>query len=168
VFDGVDDYVNFGSTGLDFGTGNFNVSCWIKTSNQSSSGYMGVVSKYDTGTSTGLWIQLTPTNRYVGFGWDGSTYLISTTSVNNGAWRHVSCQRTGATTAEIYVDGVLVSSGAGANSNSNTTVQLDIGRINISGRYFDGTVANTQIYNRALTASEIQQNYQATKTKFKL
>ena len=166
VFDGTDDFANFGSTGLDFGTGNFNVSCWIKTSNQSSSDYMGVVSKYDNATNTGLWIQLTPTNRYVGFGWDGGTYLISTTSVNNGAWRHISCQRTGATTAEIYVDGVLVSSGAGANTNSNTTVQLDIGRINISGRYFDGTVANTKIYNKALSASEILQNYQAEQYRF--
>jgi hypothetical protein len=127
---------------------------------------MGVVSKYDTGASTGLWIQLSPTNRYVGFGWDGSTYLISTTSVNNGAWRHISCQRTGATTAEIYVDGVLVSSGVGANTNSNTAVQLDIGRIAINGRYFDGTVANTQIYNRALSADEIQQNYNATLSNF--
>jgi hypothetical protein len=166
VFDGTDDYVNFGSTGLDFGTGNFNVSCWIKTSNQSSSDYMGVVSKYDDAAGTGLWIQLSPTNRYVGFGWDGGAFLISTTSVNNGAWRHISCQRTGATTAEIYVDGVLVSSGAGANTNSNTTVQLDIGRINISGRYFDGTVANTKIYNKALSASEILQNYQAEQYRF--
>jgi hypothetical protein len=92
--------------------------------------------------------------------------LTSTTSVNNGNWRHISCQRTGATTAEIYVDGVLVSSGAGANTNSNTTTQLDIGRINISGRYFDGNVANTKIYNRALSAAEIQQNYQAEQYRF--
>jgi hypothetical protein len=150
----------------DFGTGNFNVSCWIKTSDIGSGNWAGVVSKYDTGASTGLWIQLNPTNRYVGFGWDGSTYLLSSTSVSNGQWRHISCQRTGASTAEIYVDGVLVASGAGANKNSNSATQLDIGRIAISGRYFNGNIANTKLYNRALTASEIQQNYQATKDKF--
>jgi hypothetical protein len=169
VFDASDDYVNCGTdSSLNFGTGNFNVSCWIKTSNQGTSDYMGVVSKYDGAVGTGLWIQLTPTNRYVGFGWDGGTFLLSTTSVNNGNWRHISCQRTGAITAEIYVDGVLVSTGVGANKSSNTSVSLDVGRIDISGRYFNGNIAGVQLYGKSLTPVEIQQNYITQKTRFGL
>ena len=162
-FDGTDDYINFGVTGFDFGTGNFNVSCWIKTTMTNAS-YTGVVSKYN---GPGLWIQLTPTNKYVGFGWDGSTFLLSTTTpVNNGAWRHISCQRTGSTTAEIYVDGVLITSGVGSSASSDSTHQLDIGRIDVSGRYFDGDISNTMLYNKALTAAEISQNYNAQKNRF--
>jgi hypothetical protein len=169
VCDGIDDYVNCGSSlNLDFGLGNFNVSCWIKTTNSSPSDYMGVISKYNTGTSTGLWIQLNPTNRYVTFGWDGSIFLISNTSVNNGIWRNISCQRTGVSTVEIYVDGILVSSGAGANKSSDSVTSLDVGRINISGRYFNGNIASTVLYNRALSASEVLQNYNAQKSRFNL
>ena len=163
-FDGVDDYVNFGSAGLDFGTGNFNVSCWVKTSTTTAD-YTGIVSKYNSGN--GLWILLSPTSKYVVFGWNGSIFLTSTTTpINNGVWRHISCQRTGATTAEIYVDGVLITSGIGSNTSSNSSAQLDIGRMNVPGRYLNGDVANTKIYNKALTAAEIQQNYQAEQYRF--
>jgi hypothetical protein len=165
-FDGTDDYINFGVTGFNFGTGNFNVSCWIKTTMTSAS-YTGVIAKFNGSDSSGLWVQLTPTNKYVAFGWDGSNFLLSTTTpVNNGVWRHISCQRTGSTTAEIYVDGVLITSGAGSSASSDSTFQLDIGRINISGRYFDGDISNTMLYNKALSAAEILQNYNAQKNRF--
>mgnify|MGYP003627768087 FL=1 len=163
VFDGVDDYVNFGTTGFDFGTGNFNVSLWIKTT-QNNNAYSGIISKF--GSNSGLWIQLNPITKNVWFGWQGSTYLRSYTSVNDGNWHHISCQRTGAATAEIYVDGVLVATGAGSNTSSNSTATLDIGRINISGRYFDGNIADVKLYNKSLTADEILQNYNATLSIF--
>ena len=162
-FDGVDDYVNFGTTGFDFGTGNFNVSLWIKTT-QNNNAYSGIISKF--GSNSGLWIQLNPITKNVWFGWQGSTYLRSYTSVNDGNWHHISCQRTGAATAEIYVDGVLVATGAGSNTSSNSTATLDIGRINISGRYFDGNIADVKLYNKSLTADEILQNYNATLSIF--
>jgi hypothetical protein len=34
--------------------------------------------------------------------------------------------------------------------------------------YFTGYIPNTQIYNRALSATEVLQNYNATKTRFGL
>ena len=37
-----------------------------------------------------------------------------------------------------------------------------------SGRYFKGSVHNVKIYNRALTSSEILQNYDAQKSRFNL
>ena len=52
------------------------------------------------------------------------------------------------------------------NSTSNTE-QLRIGEGN-NGEQFRGNIAIVQIYNRALTASEIQQNYNATKSRFGL
>jgi hypothetical protein len=168
-FDASDDYVNCGTdSSFNFGTGNFNVSCWIKTSSTSGSDWMGVVSKYNNNTSTGLWIQLNPSNRFIGFGWDGGTYHTSTTSVANGEWRYVSCQRTGAESVEIYVDGVLVSTGIGANKSSDSSVSLDVGRIDISGRYFNGNIADVQIYGQSLTAGQILQNFNTQKYRFGL
>jgi hypothetical protein len=162
-FDGVDDYINAGTTGLDFGGGNFNVSLWINTT-QNNAAYTGVIAKY--ASNVGLWIQLNPTTKNVWFGWSGTTYLTSTTSVNNGVWRYISCQRTGDTTAEIYVDGILVASGAGKTGSSNTAQTLDVGRINLAGRYFDGDISNVQLYDRALTATEVLQNYNSQQSRF--
>ena len=50
------------------------------------------------------------------------------------------------------------------NSTSNTE-QLRIGEGN-NGEQFRGNIAQVSIYNRALTASEIQQNYNALKSRF--
>ena len=36
------------------------------------------------------------------------------------------------------------------------------------GYYYNGSIANVQIYNRALSAAEILQNYNATKWRFGL
>lgn len=167
-FDSGNDYINCGNdSSLSFGSGNFNLSLWIKTSSTSGSDWMGVIAKYSGGT--GIWIQLNPSNRYVGFGWTGSNYMTSTTSVASGTWRYISCQRTSSTGGEIYVDGnlVMISSSLPTQS-SDTSVQWDIGRINLSGRYFNGNISQASIYNRELTPQQILQNYNATKGRFGL
>ncbi len=45
---------------------------------------------------------------------------------------------------------------------------LNIGRGFANGRYFQGRIAHTQIYNKALTASEIKQNFNAARSRFGL
>jgi hypothetical protein len=55
------------------------------------------------------------------------------------------------------------------NISSGTTpnVPLYIARFTGAGGYeFNGKIANTRIYNKALTSDEVQQNYQSTKDKF--
>jgi len=43
---------------------------------------------------------------------------------------------------------------------------IRIGRRWDIGDYFPGNISNAKVYNRALSATEVQQNYQATKDKF--
>ena len=70
----------------------------------------------------------------------------------------------------FYVNGVNVwSAGApGATTGSN----LELGRANYlngaGSRFFTGKIAQASVYNRALTAAEIQQNFNATKARFGL
>ena len=67
-------------------------------------------------------------------------------------------------TNDIYINGVLSNS---INSNVNISVStVNIGRWQNGGRYFNGDIASAQIYNRALTAAEVLQNYNATKGRF--
>ena len=170
VFDGSNDYVTCGNGSLlNFGRNNFNISCWIKTS-ATNAEYSSIISKYNNAQSAGPWIQLSNnSSKFVVFGIDGSNFLTSSTSVNNNVWRNISCQRTGLTNLEIYVDGVLVSSENNtANVDCTQTENLVIGAMNLTSlqRWFSGNISNVTIYNRALSAAEVAQNYDALKVRY--
>ena len=65
----------------------------------------------------------------------------------------------------MYVDGTTAGSSTGYfNSNSYTNY---VGR-RAAGQYFSGSIANIGIYNKALSSSEVQQNYNAQKARFGL
>jgi hypothetical protein len=71
-----------------------------------------------------------------------------------------------------YVNGGLDASfnisAVGNISSSNT---FDIGRnvaFNDPKAWFTGSIYSVQVYNRALSASEIAQNYNAQKSRFNL
>ena len=166
-FDGVDDYVNCGSPStLNFGTGNFNLSCWVNIPSTSGADLIGIISRYVAATAAGFWIQLNPGNRYVAFGWDGNNFITSSTSAGGGQWKFISCQRTGSTSAEVYVNGISVASSSSMPSGTSNGQQIDIGRIDIAGRYSAGNISQVQIYNRALSAAEVSQNFNALRARF--
>jgi hypothetical protein len=105
------------------------------------------------------------------YGSSGSTggHLPSTTSVTRNAWNHVVWTYDGAyirwylngvldkISSQVYTLGTLTVGsyiGIGAESNSNY------------GRMLDGYVSSCRVYNRALNASEVSQNYEQSKTEF--
>ncbi len=77
-------------------------------------------------------------------------------SPSNNHWHHIVATQTG-TTASLYVDGVLVNTATVA-AIGNGSGPIYIGRYN-SGYYFNGSIDDVRIYNRALSAQEVQQLY---------
>ena len=78
-----------------------------------------------------------------------------------------------AKTISIYVNGSLgivktVSFGSNSIIMGIPTLDDNIGRLSSGVQHFNGKISNLTVYNRALTAQEIQQNYNATKTRFGL
>jgi hypothetical protein len=70
----------------------------------------------------------------------------------------------------IYVyqnGGFYAQSGTGVQLTTNTN-PLYLGSNGGSNYFLDGTMANVYLYNRALTSSEVAQNYNATKSRFGL
>jgi hypothetical protein len=101
---------------------------------------------------------------------DGSgwiyTNLPSTTQIAPNTWFHVIVTVQSGGQAKVYVNGILENT---INIGSGTTpsVPLYIARFTGAGGYeFNGKIANTRIYSKALSSSEVQQNYQSTKDKF--
>ena len=71
------------------------------------------------------------------------------------AWTHLAGTHDGAT-LRLYVNGVQVSSIASPGSVAVSTGALRIGGNMVWNEWFDGLIDEVRIYNRALTATEIQ------------
>jgi hypothetical protein len=96
-----------------------------------------------------------------------NTNLIGATVLTYGIFYHVTVT-VNINTVTLYLNGV---------QDATTTVGFNIGswtqRMGIGRRsttrdewYFNGNIATVQIYNRALSTPEIQQNYNATKNRY--
>jgi hypothetical protein len=70
-------------------------------------------------------------------------------------WTHLAMTYDGAT-LRLYVNGVQVSNVARSGALATSKRALEIGGDSIYGHYFAGTIDEVRIYNRALTAGEIQ------------
>jgi hypothetical protein len=166
VFDGTNDYVTFNSlttSSLGLTTSNgATLSCWLK---------LTLLSRW-TGVFT-FW----STPGYADFGWD-----IEPTN-NLRMWKGGPSTKSSLSNySGIWANYVLVSNSSGTifyiNSNQFATTLIS-GNIPSSsgnnlmyGGHWDfpiqGNSSSISIYNRALTASEIQQNFNATKSRYGL
>ena len=121
-------------------------------------------------SSTGIWFLKHRSglgNRLVMHGFDGVNPRVDITSTNvvpDAENAYVAVTFNG-TSYQLYINGVAdgnsVSDNAVAASNDNY-----IGRQGSSGTYLLGDVPVLKIYNKALSATEIKQNYNAYKNRF--
>ncbi len=160
-FDGVDDYVDCGNdSSLDI-TDNITISLWFYSESWAPRhGYNGLISKRE--------------NFYLGLDWeiyydrnhreirlyDGSVVTFDNLNVNPSlnTWHHLVITKNG-TIATFYLDGIL-------KGTDTTSLSWDRGasvRIGVIGLDrldcgFNGLIDEVRIYNRALSAEEIQAN----------
>lgn len=161
-FDGTNDYINFGTLTANT-TGSATVSCWIKTTMTSQAMPLSV-NAYGV-----IYINRFTTSGYILPFFDGTTGNntsadISTISVNDGLWHMITGTNNGTVTS-IYIDGQFDKS-----YNETYAVSTDIYNSiggQISFNFFAGSISQAHIYNRALTAQEILQNYNATKGRYR-
>jgi hypothetical protein len=177
VFNGVNQYVDVANTSaLDFTNTSGTISVWCKYSTVNSGGaYM--LSK--TMDATGGW-GVTIANTGVPYfeiknNASGATacYRFANKAYNDGTWHNIVSVFTTSTTVvanntiNMYVDGTL--SNAALNQilvyGGNTAGTIQLSRRTL-GDYYNGNISNVQIYNRALTAAEVLQNYNAVKARF--
>jgi hypothetical protein len=194
VFDGVDDYIDNIGTVNDynfiFSTGTFSVSFWVKKAANNTR--YGIAGNTFTNTEKGYTILLEYGisgfgNNCLRFSVPGNaanTRLIAGSTADNTItstdWTHCmfTCQNP-SKIGQWYINGVSSTTttrvGTG-NANQGTYYSgpaartLNVGRVNWTSTLipFNGNIAQFSIYNRALSATEVLQNYNATKTRFGL
>ena len=164
-FDGTDDYINCGDdTSFDI-TSAITVEAWIKTN-------VALLLQHIVGRDDGtnrnyiLVIQADGTPNWVL--WVSNAAKERTGSlVTAGTWYHLVGTYDGAQSI-LYTNAVAGSPLAVTGAIDNDDVSLTMGSRAVSlDRDFDGIIGEVRIYNRALTPLEIQNNYLATKWRYK-
>ncbi len=144
-------------------TTDFTVSFFVKTTqNYTTDGdfYMGcsLLNGEESGMDPNDWGITYLANKIAfGAGYTGGTSTFkSISTVNDGQWRHVCCTRNSSTgTMNIYIDGVLETTGSGPTGSRTAPSVLHIGDTKWSGATFNGQIDNMKIYNQVLSSSEI-------------
>lgn len=81
--------------------------------------------------------------------------VLGTSGPPLNAWTHLAFTYDGAT-ERLYVNGVLVTSRAQTGAISASNGVLHIGGDSVWGEHFQGLIDEVRIYNRTLSAAEIQ------------
>jgi len=139
------------------------VECWIYWQNGSDD---GIIAKWSGTTKRSyMFYKLNSTTARFYLSTDGSnqTNISVYTSFSEGNWYHIVGTYDGAN-MKTYTNGVLFNTTALTGNIFGNDKPLEIGRFdeNDSLIMSDG-IAQPRIYNRALTAEEVQRNYNAGK-----
>jgi hypothetical protein len=176
VFNGSNTTVNLASTSsLQFlNRASYTLESWVyPTANPGANNYTGIINResnpgagrdgynmYLVGSagSTVYWFtERFTTGTYVPV----NIALDQSVVVNN--WQHMVGVYDG-TTLYLYRNGVVVGSAASTGNITNTTATLQIGRRDTN--YFTGRIPVAKIYNTALTANQVVQNFNALRGRY--
>jgi hypothetical protein len=167
VFNGTNSVTNLSS--INFGSGEFTVNYWL-TKNSRLYRYVHDLGGLNTGSiafGPGTGAALTASAALNVYG--GSKILAIGTELGT-SWYPIntpfelSVTRSGSV-SKLYLNGSLIytDTATGTYGGASTSKIGDYGG---GGFPFDGIIYNVKFYNRALSASEVLQNYNATKWRF--
>ena len=165
LFDGTDEYVHGGDTAGSI-TNPCSIAIWFKAtgvpSNNDTAG--GALFAQSNDFHHGIFISMSWAYSRILF----STYVnnsinSSTNSVSQNDYHYITGRQDGAV-QQIFLNGELIASRSYTSAPYAANPAYQIGRWGMGSyqRYCNGYIYNLSLYNRALTADEIRQNYEAT------
>jgi hypothetical protein len=165
TFDATDDYIDIGASSIIDNLNEFTVCVWIKTGTGTTE--RGIISKGPTnefsGVTTDGW-SLRIRLGVPGFSLrkaDNSGYsdIFNGTNIENDTWCMITGSFDSATVLKRYLNTTLEQQTTMGQSYYKNTHSLKIGVLN--SRELNGELSTVLLYNRALSQSEIAQNYES-------
>jgi hypothetical protein len=154
-FDGINDWITVGdANSLDLTTG-MTLEAWVRPT--AAGNWSTVLLKEQASNyAYGIYAN-TGTNRPSGNAVTGGADhdVRGTAALALNTWTHVAFTYSGSSLS-LYVNGTQVATQAATGSIATSTGVVRIGGNSIWGEYFAGLIDEVRIYNRSLTAGEIQ------------
>ena len=183
TFDGFDEYAKISSPSPLSSTKIFTFEIWVNftsiTGNFGPSNKAAFLFAGGTGSGSGqpefgVWSanasSFTPNTLYFGRGGGGTSGSLSinvSSLMSNGNWYQIVLVRSTSNAQIVYLNGSSI--GTGNVSDDFQDGQTDFGAIHANDDYsgfLNGKISTIKIYNRALTATEVAQNYNALKGRY--
>jgi hypothetical protein len=168
VFDGTNDYITLSSSQIAPGTGAFTWNFWVKLNNLTNFSilFSGTGSNSEYGV-----IFMDPRNGTSGLGYYANATRISDSNTTFGSnWLYVSFVGSGGADGsrnlKLYRNTIQSGSTYTNNYNFTSTTPIIGANHSLFSELMRGNISNVSFYNRALSASEISQNFNATRKRF--
>ena len=169
-FDGTDDYTDIPNVSSLKPQLPITIAAWIKANSVSGSGPIFSNDVCTTNNYYGVWLGISDGKLNINFGSGGiidpgsRRTKSSTTTLATNQWYHVAAIIRGATDMDLYINGVndggsYSGSGGSLLYSANTGAVGRKSSVNGVMSYFNGKIDNVKIFNYALTAEQIKQDY---------
>ncbi len=185
VFDGTNDYISLGitPTNLRIGTGDFTINTWVKlttqTINPGDASYRIIIGNKNAPAAAAGYSLV----------WNNQFNKFLHATANGSTWAQAFSTNTWASLYDVWANVVMIRQNGSTNNGcfyinnvyepiASTLTVLDVtsntamnmgNTSDLYGQYWTKiTYGTTQIYNRALSAQEVQQNYNSQKSRFGL
>jgi hypothetical protein len=170
TFNGTSQYITFGNANqlkITVGT----INCWFRATSGNSS-YRGIFVKQnawglflvDNILAAFDWGNYYATNFNIAFGLRSTGINLGTNTWTNVAMTFTETIGNPSNNTIIYINGLPVFTTT--TRNQDQLNPLHLAYANFTGQYLVGSIAQSIVYNRVLTASEIKQNFNATRSRF--
>ena len=153
------------TTGIPIGTSAYTMSVWVQwaTGTWPTFGGMIGIGNASTVNQTNQF-RTTGTNALINY-WYANDLPATSTVSPASQWVNIVAQWDG-TTRKIWVNGTQVASAAASGLNVSSSL-LQVGATNVGGtETLQGNIGQALIYNRALSSTEINNNYTAIRTRY--
>jgi len=174
VFNGTNNYVDCGNLGSGFS--NFTVEIWFKSTNvanyrnpidcnwlQENASYSNLGPRLEQNNSGNLtWVVGSGSNVY-------SNLTVVNSGLNSTPYHCAVIVKSSSTNFNSYYNGNYITNISFSNwGGSMSSVNIGRGFSTSGERWFSGNISVVKIYNIALTASQILQNYNALRGRYGL
>lgn len=152
--------ISFSGAGLAVGTGDYTIEMWIHHTDISGQ------QTYFTdafGDTAGPYFAKQDTTNVIGLYYGGGWTATGSTALSVNTWYHVAVVRNSGTST-LYLN--ASSDGSGSDTVNITNSDMDIGDSDTSSGQMKGYIGETRFYNKALTSTEVSQNFNATRAKY--
>ena len=138
------------------------VEVWIRTNSLNQNGFW--FEKGTVNTQYSLFQEGTSIIWRMNIG--GSTNLTASSSLlNTSSWfQVVGTYTTG--TRVLYINGVAVNSDSQTGTIATNANGVTVGSYNSGAYWYNGNIGVVRVYNRALSANEVMQNFNATRGRY--